>query len=95
MSTKIKQTESAIQSKIVNYLKLKKVWYTKVISASHSGIPDILCCYKGKFIAFEVKQPGRVPTALQQMNIDNITLAGGYAYVVSSVTEVKNIIDSF
>ena len=30
-----------------------------------SGIPDIICCYKGRFLGLEVKLPGGKLTALQ------------------------------
>lgn len=57
-----------------------------------AGIPDIICCYRGAFIAFEVKtQKGRA-TELQKATIARINAAGGTAVIVRSVDEVKNII---
>ena len=58
-----------------------------------SGVPDILVCYQGRFIAIECKAgKGRV-TALQQSNLESIEKAGGVALVVTeaqadSVTEI-------
>ncbi len=34
-----------------------------------AGIPDILCCYKGRFLAFEVKSATGKPTKLQEVTI--------------------------
>ena len=54
-----------------------------------AGLPDIVCCYKGKFVAFEVKQPKGKVTDLQRRTIEQINSAGGAAMVVRSVDEVK------
>ncbi len=60
-----------------------------------AGVPDIICCYKGRFIALEVKAPDGKPTALQEATINRIREAGGVAEVVRSVEEVKEIITKF
>ena len=59
-----------------------------------AGIPDIICCYHGRFIAFEVKTPKGKTTALQDATIKKIISCGGQAYVVRSVDEVKNILNN-
>ena len=59
-----------------------------------AGIPDIICCYRGTFIAFEVKTPKGKTTALQDATIKKIISCGGQAYVVRSVDEVKNILNN-
>jgi hypothetical protein len=58
-----------------------------------AGIPDIIICYKGKFIAFECKQPGRKPTLLQAITLKKIMLAGGIAIVVTDLKQVKEVIE--
>jgi hypothetical protein len=57
-----------------------------------AGIPDIICCYRGRFVAFEVKQPGGRPTALQAATIAKIQAADGVAHVVTSASEVRHIL---
>ena len=59
---------------------------------SANGIPDIICCCKGRFLALEVKQPGGRVTALQQRAMDKINRAGGVARRVESVADVRMII---
>ena len=59
-----------------------------------AGIPDIICCYHGRFIAFEVKTLKGKTTALQDATIKKIISCGGQAYVVRSVDEVKNILNN-
>ena len=56
-----------------------------------AGIPDVICCYKGRFVAFEAKMPGNKPTALQLQTIRKIQAAGGEAEVVYSVDAVKAV----
>ena len=57
-----------------------------------SGIPDIICCYKGRFLGLEAKLPGGKLTELQKRMLDKINAAGGIAHRVESVDDVKAII---
>ena len=54
-----------------------------------NGIPDIICCYRGRFIAFEAKTETGKPSRLQEAVIRKINAAGGTALVVRSVEDVK------
>lgn len=58
-----------------------------------AGIPDIICCYRGRFVAFEVKVPGNLPTPLQKSTLEKIRRAGGTAEVVRSLDEVKAVLE--
>ena len=57
-----------------------------------SGIPDIICCYKGRFLGLEAKLPGGKLTALQCRALDKINAAGGIGRRVESVDDVKAVI---
>lgn len=60
-----------------------------------SGIPDIIGCLHGVFIAFEVKRPGAGDATLkQQWTLDRIAAAGGIAATIRSFEEAKEILDS-
>lgn len=54
-----------------------------------NGVPDIICCYHGRFVAFEVKTDTGRPTRLQEAVIRKINRAGGVALIVRSVEDVK------
>lgn len=84
--------ETKIQKKIIDYINT--VGYcVKIVSATKSGVPDILACVNGLFYAFEVKRSEHEEASeLQKWNIDKIRDAGGIAYVVYSVEQVKEII---
>ena len=58
-----------------------------------AGIPDIIACVNGSFVAFEVKTEIGKTTALQDATIRKIINAGGTAVVVRSVAEVRTIIE--
>lgn len=57
-----------------------------------AGLPDIICCINGRFVAFEVKTPSGKLSKLQEIMIQRIRRAKGEAYKVTSVEEVKNIL---
>ena len=84
--------EQQIQSKIIKYLKSMGAYVVKVSIATKSGVPDIICCYKGVFIAIEVKAPGGAISTLQQWNIEQIRKAGGIAIIAYSDIEVKSLL---
>ena len=76
-------TEAAIQSQILDYLRSIGGYAIKVITATVSGNPDIICCLKGRFVAIEVKLPGKRPTQLQQLKMARIRECGGVAFVAN------------
>ena len=57
-----------------------------------SGVPDIICCYKGRFLGLEVKLSTGTLTELQKRAIDRINRAGGIASRVECVSDVQKII---
>lgn len=76
----------------MDYLR-DKGYVFKVVSANRGGVPDLVCCIKGRFVAFEVKVGRNGATELQRINIEQIVKNGGEAYVVRSLDEVKNILE--
>ena len=59
-----------------------------------AGIPDIICCYKGRFLGLECKLPGGRLTQLQKRAIEKINRAGGIACRVESVEDARRVIRS-
>ena len=57
-----------------------------------AGIPDIIVCHRGHFIALEAKVGKNQPTKLQTVTIEQIRKAGGTAAVVRSVEDVKAVL---
>lgn len=87
--------EKDLIAKISNYLKsVDGLFFWKEHGGQYgtAGIPDLIVCYKGKFIAFEAKVGKNKATPLQDATIKRIIKAGGYALVVRTLDEVKEII---
>lgn len=77
--------EKNFENKIKKYLKNKGAWFIKYwagAAPTKAGVPDLLVCYKGKFIAIEVKATNGKPSDLQLYNIRKINDAGGKAFLL-------------
>ena len=88
--------EKDIVQAILKYLKTVPecfAWKEHGGMYGTAGIPDIICCYHGLFIAFEVKTEKGKLTKLQEATIRKIKAAKGIAFKVTSVDEVKQIIE--
>jgi len=76
--------EAKVKQQAVKVLKELGAYY--FFPATHgygrSGVPDIICCMKGKFIAIECKAGNNKPTALQLYEMKLITVAGGTPFVI-------------
>jgi len=59
-----------------------------------AGLPDVICCIGGRFVALEVKVPGGRLTKLQETTLQKIQRAKGIAHKVTSLQEVKEIIQN-
>ncbi len=88
--------ESDIVKSILKYMKTVPecfCWKEHGGMYGTAGIPDVICCYRGRFFGFEVKTAVGKPTKLQEATIRRIQKAGGTALVVRSVDEVRAVID--
>lgn len=87
--------EQDIQRKIIKYLESVGAYVVKVVASNKSGTPDILACYRGIFLAVEVKRPETKTNVseLQEYNIKKIKEAGGVAIVSWDLDAVKATID--
>jgi Holliday junction resolvase len=77
--------ESKVKARAVKQLKALGAYYFFPIGGAYgkAGVPDIICCYRGKFFAFECKAGYNKPTQLQKINIDEIIRCGGTAMVIN------------
>lgn len=88
--------EKTFENQIKQELKKMGAYYVKYFGCgfSQAGVPDILACVNGHFLAIEVKaERGRI-SELQRVNIERINKCGGVALVVkpSNFEELKQII---
>lgn len=90
--------EGKVKKKVKEYLQSIGAWYYMPVTngMGRVGCPDILVCYKGLFMAFETKAPGKIKnvTANQEREINDIISAYGLALVVDDVEQVKEAIEN-
>jgi len=77
--------EKRVKEKVVRVLKEEGVYY--FFPATHgygrSGVPDIIICVNGLFLAVECKAGTNKPTSLQISEIEAIRRNNGVAVVVN------------
>jgi len=86
--------EKTVTNQIMRYLRgLPCVFCWKQPGGMYgtAGLPDIICCVNGLFVAFEVKRPGGRMTKLQEVTQHKICNSGGLAFKVESLNEVVRI----
>ena len=90
--------EKNVENKIKKYLFSKGIYYFKVHGSKFmvKGIPDIVCCFRGKFLGIEVKKPGHKSgqTDEQKIHENNIRKSGGVYLLVDDVQEVINYVEA-
>ena len=72
--------EKSFENKVKKYLRNQGCWYIKYWGGSKftkDGIPDILMCHAGKFMAIELKAPKGKPSLIQIVTLRKIRKAGG------------------
>lgn len=59
-----------------------------------AGIPDVIGCYRGLFVAFECKAGKGKTTALQERELNAIRTAKGLAFVINeeNVDNIKELL---
>jgi len=94
MTTGTKQLESDFQAQAIKLIKQMGGYVIKIhVSAYESqGEPDLVCCYLGRFVAFELKVKGNKPSQLQDYKIKKIIQSGGIAKAVYSLEEIQEVL---
>lgn len=89
--------EARVTKKIQGLLKRRGALARKIHGhgGQKRGISDFLTCYKGWFLAIEVKAPGKEDTVteLQAKFLADVEKAGGFGLVASSVKQVRDLLD--
>ena len=77
--------EGAVKAAVKKFLAAQGVYYFMPVSngMGRHGIPDVICCVNGRYLAIECKAGKGKPTALQEREMQNIVASGGLAVVVS------------
>ena len=77
--------EKKVKDKVVKILKAHGVYY--FFPATHgygrSGVPDIVCCVRGFFLAIECKAGKNKTTLLQDRELEAIAASGGRSLIIN------------
>lgn len=84
--------EKKVKDKLRKYLNQLGIYHfmPPANGFGRAGIPDIVGCMNGQFVAFECKAGKNKPTALQEREIAAIQTAKGWAFVINE-DNVDNI----
>jgi Holliday junction resolvase len=89
--------EKKVKDKVVKLLKAHGIYYffPATFGMGRSGVPDVVCCWRGKFLAVECKAGKNTTTALQDREIAAIRSAGGIALIINenNLDELKALIE--
>jgi len=90
--------EGDLQRQIIRWLKRHHVWHLKVVGSAvqTGGVPDILVCYKSRFIALELKRPdGKgILADRQRAHLDRIEKNGGIGVVIDDYDKFLELMES-
>jgi Holliday junction resolvase len=89
------QGESKLSRRIAAALTEQGAFAFKIHGSAYmmAGLPDIICCFQGRFYSFETKMPKTGKTsAIQTFIHQKIRDAGGVAEVVTSVDEALKVL---
>ena len=77
------QKESRFKTIVLKRLReIPDLFVVKIQQAAIRGTPDLLICYKGNFIAWELKTEYGMVNPLQEYTLTKIKEAGGSAWIV-------------
>lgn len=87
--------ESEIKRKIKKYLDSVGAFWSAVTGGAYSkpGDPDLIACFRGRYIAIEAKTPRGVQSPIQKRRQREIMEAGGVYILARSVEDVADIIE--
>lgn len=82
--TKELPREATFKKRVVSRLrKFKNITVFTIQQVAIRGVPDLLACINGKFVALELKRSKTSKVSeLQVYNIEKIKESGGYAKIV-------------
>lgn len=89
--------EKKVENSIKDFLFSKGAYFFKVHGSKFMpvGLPDIVCCYKGRFIGIEVKAPGKLynQSDYQVIHMNNIRKAGGIYLLTDNLLDVESLLE--
>ncbi len=82
--------EKVLRKEVLEYLNTNRIFHFRIEDATLSNYPDLIICYKGRFVAAELKRSEKTKARGGQLKVlRSIHTAGGYAEVIGSLNQLK------
>jgi hypothetical protein len=80
--------EGRVKAKVKALLKKYNIYHFMPATGGYgrSGVPDIIACVRGRFLAIECKAGNGKLTPLQSRELATIEEAGGISYVINETS---------
>src|SRR5690606_12132300 len=86
--------EKTLQKNVLQYLKERGCYAVNIHGNEfQSGVPDILACVCGRFVAFELKSDIGVLSPVQKINLRNVRKSGGVGEEIRDLQTVKEWVE--
>jgi Holliday junction resolvase len=85
--------EANLNAQLIKELKKRGAYVVKTVVTTHAGVPDILACLNGKFIAIESKLPYNDLSELQKVHKAQIQQASGVYICAKHVSDLITVLD--
>lgn len=82
----VKEARDWLRLTYGNFVKAVKIHGSPYME---SGIPDLLICLEGRFIAAEAKRLGEKPSTVQKQRLKEYQDAGAYAFWFDKIDDFK------
>ena len=88
--------EAQLKTEIRRYLESIGAFWSNVQGGpgSKPGDPDMIVCFKGRYVALEAKSPTGLLSPIQTARRNEIRDAGGIYEVVRTIDDVKKIMET-
>lgn len=86
--------EAKTKKKVKDILDAAGVYHFNPFGGGYgrAGIPDIIACVNGFFLAIECKAGKGTTTALQDRELENIRAAGGEAWIIYDTDDAMRVL---
>lgn len=86
----MKTPEGKLKDQVKAFLKERGAYYHMPVQMGY-GSPslDFIGCHHGQFFAIETKAPGKEPTPRQRATIASMQAAGGAAWWVADIDDLR------
>jgi hypothetical protein len=85
--------ESAVRSAVLRVLRdAGAVVWAQTGAVNSAGRPDLAICYRGRFVAVELKSPRGRTHPRQLVHLEEVVKAGGFAAIVRSADDMREVL---